>query len=129
LAPARRRQRKRRAQASASGAIIIAFGVRPSASCRLAQQEGVDIRVHNIIYEVSDEIKKAMEGLLEPSSGKHLGRAEVRNTFRVKGAGTIAGCYVVDGISSATRKFAFFAKVRSSTLQAQLAQALQGRRQ
>jgi len=59
----------------------------------------VDIRTHNIIYEVSDEIKKAMEGLLEPVfQESYLGRAEVRDTFRVKGAGTIAGCYVVDGI-------------------------------
>ncbi len=86
--------------ASASGAIIIAFGVRPERKAAdLAQQEGVDIRTHNIIYEVSDEIKKAMEGLLEPVfQESYLGRAEVRNTFRVKGAGTIAGCYVVDGI-------------------------------
>ena len=86
--------------ASASGAIIIAFGVRPERKAAdLAQQEGVDIRAHNIIYEVSDEIKKAMEGLLEPVfQESYLGRAEVRNTFRVKGAGTIAGCYVVDGI-------------------------------
>jgi translation initiation factor IF-2 len=86
--------------ASASGAIIIAFGVRPERkAAELAQQEGVDIRTHNIIYEVSDEIKKAMEGLLEPVfQESYLGRAEVRNTFRVKGAGTIAGCYVVDGI-------------------------------
>jgi translation initiation factor IF-2 len=85
--------------ASASGAIIIAFGVRPERKAAdLAQQEGVDIRIHNIIYEVSDEIKKAMEGLLEPVfQESYLGRAEVRNTFRVKGAGTIAGCMVVDG--------------------------------
>ena len=86
--------------ASASGAIIIAFGVRPDRKASdLAQQEHVDIRTHNIIYEVSDEIKKAMEGLLEPViTETYLGRAEVRNTFRVKGAGTVAGCYVVDGI-------------------------------
>jgi translation initiation factor IF-2 len=86
--------------ASASGAIIIAFGVRPDRKAAdLAQQENVDIRTHNIIYEVSDEIKKAMEGLLEPVVQEtHLGRAEVRNTFRVKGAGTVAGCYVTDGI-------------------------------
>jgi translation initiation factor IF-2 len=86
--------------ASASGAIIIAFGVRPDRKAAdLAQQEHVDIRTHNIIYEVSDEIKKAMEGLLEPViTETNLGRAEVRNTFRVKGAGTVAGCYVVDGI-------------------------------
>jgi translation initiation factor IF-2 len=86
--------------ASASGAIIVAFGVRPDRkAAELAQQEHVDIRAHNIIYEVSDEIKKAMEGLLEPVvTETYLGRAEVRNTFRVKGAGTVAGCYVVDGI-------------------------------
>jgi translation initiation factor IF-2 len=86
--------------ASASGAIIIAFGVRPERKAAdLAQQESVDIRTHNIIYEVSDEIQKAMEGLLEPVVQEtYLGRAEVRNTFRVKGAGTVAGCYVTDGI-------------------------------
>src|SRR6266566_803978 len=86
--------------ASASSAIVIAFGVRPDRKALdLAQQEHVDIRTHNIIYEVSDELKKAMEGLLEPVvTEAYLGRAEVRNTFRVKGAGTIAGCYVVDGI-------------------------------
>ena len=86
--------------ASTSGAIIIAFGVRPDRkAAELAQQEGVDIRMHSIIYEVSDEIKKAMEGLLEPVIQEtHLGRAEVRNTFRIKGAGTVAGCYVLDGV-------------------------------
>src|SRR5580700_9592153 len=86
--------------ASASGAIVIAFGIRPDRKAlELAQQEHVDIRSHTIIYEVSDEIKKAMEGLLEPVVQEtYVGRAEVRNTFRVKGAGTIAGCYVVDGI-------------------------------
>jgi translation initiation factor IF-2 len=86
--------------ASASGAIIIAFGVRPERKAAdLAQQEKVDIRTHNIIYEVSDELKKAMEGLLEPVfQENYLGRAEVRNTFRVKGSGTVAGCYVVDGV-------------------------------
>jgi translation initiation factor IF-2 len=86
--------------ASASGAIIIAFGIRPDRKAAdLAQQEHVDIRTHTIIYEVSDEIKKAMEGLLEPVIQEtYVGRAEVRNTFRVKGAGTVAGCYVVDGV-------------------------------
>jgi translation initiation factor IF-2 len=86
--------------ASASGAIIIAFGVRPDRKASdLAQQEKVDIRTHNIIYEVSDEIKKAMEGLLEPVVQEtYLGRAEVRNTFRIKGSGTVAGCYVTDGV-------------------------------
>jgi translation initiation factor IF-2 len=86
--------------ASASGAIIIAFGIRPDRKAAdLAQQEHVEIRTHTIIYEVSDEIKKAMEGMLEPVVQEtYLGRAEVRDTFRVKGAGTVAGCYVVDGV-------------------------------
>ena len=86
--------------ASASSAIVIAFGVRPDRKAAdLAQREGVDIRTHTIIYEVSDELKKAMEGLLEPVFQEtYLGRAEVRNTFRVKGAGTVAGCYVLDGV-------------------------------
>ena len=86
--------------ASASGAIIIAFGVRPDRKASdLAQQEKVDIRTHTIIYEVSDEIQKAMEGLLEPVLQEtYLGRAEVRNTFRIKGSGTVAGCYILDGV-------------------------------
>jgi len=86
--------------ASASGAIVVAFNVRPDRKASdLAQREGVEIRQHSVIYEVSDEIKKAMTGLLEPVFKEtHLGRAEVRNTFRVKGVGTIAGCYVLDGV-------------------------------
>ncbi len=86
--------------ASASNAIIIAFNVRPERKAAdLAQREGVDIRTHSIIYEVSDELKKAMTGLLEPVIKETtLGHAEVRDTFRVKGVGTVAGCYVVDGI-------------------------------
>ncbi|MBZ5700123.1 MAG: translation initiation factor IF-2 [Acidobacteriia bacterium] len=86
--------------ASASGAIIVAFNVRPDRKASdLAQREGVEIRPHSVIYEVSDEIKKAMTGLLEPVFKEmHLGRAEVRNTFRVKGVGMIAGCYVQDGV-------------------------------
>ena len=86
--------------ASASNAIVIAFGVRPERKAAdLAQQENVDIRTHTIIYEVSDEIKKAMEGLLSPVFKEtSLGRAEVRNTFRIKGVGMIAGCYVQEGL-------------------------------
>ena len=86
--------------ASASGAIIVAFNVRPDRKASdLAQREGVEVRPHTIIYEVSDEIKKAMTGLLEPVFKEtHLGRAEVRDTFRAKGVGAIAGCYVVDGV-------------------------------
>jgi len=86
--------------ASASNAIIIGFNVRPERKAQeLAEQEKVDIRLHSIIYEVQDEIKKAMTGLLEPIVKEtYLGRAEVRDTFRVPKVGTIAGCYVSDGV-------------------------------
>jgi translation initiation factor IF-2 len=86
--------------ASASNAIIIGFNVRPERKAQeLAEQEQVDIRLHSIIYELQTEIKKAMTGLLEPVFKEtYLGRAEVRNTFKVPKAGTIAGCYVQDGV-------------------------------
>jgi len=86
--------------ASASNAIIIAFNVRPDRKASdLAQQENVDIRTHTIIYELTDELTKALAGMLEPVyKEKHLGRAEVRNTFRIKGVGMVAGCHVTDGI-------------------------------
>ncbi|HKV03837.1 MAG TPA: translation initiation factor IF-2 [Candidatus Acidoferrales bacterium] len=86
--------------ASASNAIIVAFNVRPERKAAdLAQREGVDIRLHTIIYELLDELKKAVAGLLAPVIKEtYLGRAEVRDTFRVKGAGMIAGCSVQDGI-------------------------------
>jgi translation initiation factor IF-2 len=86
--------------ASTSGAVIVAFNVRPERKASdLAQREGVDIRPYTIIYELQDELKKAMSGLLAPVIKEtYLGRAEVRNTFKVKGVGTIAGCSVQDGI-------------------------------
>jgi translation initiation factor IF-2 len=86
--------------ASASNAIIIGFNVRPERKAQeLAEQEGVDIRLHSIIYELQDEIKKAMSGLLEPTIKEtYLGRAQVRETFRVPKVGTIAGSYVQDGV-------------------------------
>ena len=86
--------------ASASNAVIIAFNVRPERmAAELAQREQVDIRTHSIIYEVSDEIDKALKGLLEPVFKETvLGHAEVRNVFKIKGTGTVAGCYVLDGI-------------------------------
>ena len=86
--------------ASASNSIIVAFNVRPERkAAELAQREGVDIRLHTIIYELQDELKKAVAGLLTPVIKEtYLGRAEVRDTFRVKGVGMIAGCSVQDGI-------------------------------
>ncbi len=85
--------------ASASNAIIIGFNVRPERKAQeIAEQEEVDIRLHSIIYELHDEIKKAMTGLLEPTIKEtFLGRAEVRETFRIPKVGTVAGCYVQEG--------------------------------
>ena len=84
--------------ASASGAIIIGFNVRPEPkAAQLAEKEGVDIRLYTIIYEVINDIREAMEGLLAPTfREKALGRAEVRQTFVVQGS-TIAGAMVLEG--------------------------------
>ena len=86
--------------AAASNAIIIGFNVRPERKAAdLAQQEGVDIRLHSIIYELQDEIRLAMMGLLEPTyKESYLGRAEVLNIFKIPKVGTIAGCRVQDGV-------------------------------
>jgi translation initiation factor IF-2 len=86
--------------ASASNAIIIGFNVRPERKAQeLAEQEEVDIRLHSIIYELQDEIKRAMTGLLEPTIKEtYQGRAEVLETFRIPKVGTIAGCRVIDGL-------------------------------
>ncbi|MGZ4833851.1 MAG: translation initiation factor IF-2, partial [Terriglobales bacterium] len=86
--------------ASASNAIIIGFNVRPERkAAELAEQDKVDIRLHSIIYELQDEIRKAITGLLEPVIKEtYQGRAEVRDTFRIPKVGTVAGCYVQDGI-------------------------------
>jgi translation initiation factor IF-2 len=85
--------------ASASNAIIIGFNVRPERKAQeLAEQEEVDIRLHSIIYELQDEIKRAMSGLLEPTIKEtYQGRAAVLETFRIPKVGTVAGCRVVDG--------------------------------
>jgi translation initiation factor IF-2 len=84
--------------AMASGAIIVGFHVRPEAKARaLAEREGIDIRLHEVIYEIVDEVKAGLEGLLTPDFKEvHLGRAEVRDTFSTP-RGTIAGSYVLDG--------------------------------
>jgi translation initiation factor IF-2 len=85
--------------ASASNAIIIGFNVRPEPkAAALAEREGVDIRLYTIIYEALNDVRDALEGLLEPTlQEKILGRAEVRQTFVVSGIGQVAGCFVTDG--------------------------------
>jgi translation initiation factor IF-2 len=86
--------------ASASNAVIIGFNVRPERKAQeLADMEKIDIRLHSIIYELQDQIKKAMLGLLDPVIKEtYQGRAEVRDTFRIPKVGTIAGCQVTDGL-------------------------------
>ena len=85
--------------ASAFNAIIIGFNIRPDASARdAAEKEGVDIRLYRIIYQAIEDIQKAMKGLLAPQFKEVLlGHAEVRSVFKITGAGTVAGCYVLDG--------------------------------
>jgi len=85
--------------ASASRAIVIGFNVRPEASARaLAEKAKVEIRLYSVIYDISREIEQAMLGLLAPTiRERYLGRAEVRDTFRIPKAGTVAGCYIQDG--------------------------------
>jgi translation initiation factor IF-2 len=85
--------------ASASNAIIVGFNVRPDRNATdLAEREHVDIRLHSVIYNVVDEIKSAMAGLLEPTLKEvRVGVAEVRQLFKVPKFGTVAGCMVLDG--------------------------------
>ncbi len=85
--------------ASAFNAIIIGFNIRPDASAReAAEKTGVDIRLYTVIYKAIEDMELAMKGLLEPEYREVLlGHAEVRNVFRITGAGIIAGCYVTDG--------------------------------
>ncbi len=86
--------------AATSGAIIIGFHVRPGADTRaVAAREGVDIRLYDIIYEAVEDVRAALEGMLQPEEKEVvLGEAEVRQLFRVPRIGTVAGCYVVDGV-------------------------------
>ncbi|WP_288620554.1 translation initiation factor IF-2 [uncultured Treponema sp.] len=86
--------------AADDNAIIIGFNVRPTPKAKLlADQEKIEIRKYNIIYKCVEEITQAMEGMLKPDTKEEVtGTAEVRNTFKVPKVGTIAGCYVTDGI-------------------------------
>ena len=85
--------------ASASDAIILGFRVRPDARVvEIAEKEGVEIKLYDIIYNAINDVRAAMEGLLEPEFKEVVqGRAEVRETFRIVKVGTVAGCYVTDG--------------------------------
>ncbi len=85
--------------AHASGAVVVGFSVRPERKAAdAAERDKIEIRLHTVIYDAVEEMKKAMEGLLEPTIREvRQGAAEVRDTFKISKVGTIAGCYVVDG--------------------------------
>jgi translation initiation factor IF-2 len=85
--------------AAASNAVVIGFNVRPERkAAEAAERDKVEVRLYTVIYDAVEEMRKAMEGLLEPSIRElRLGAAEVRDTFKISKVGTIAGCYVVDG--------------------------------
>ena len=85
--------------ASAFDCIIIGFNIRPDNTIRdIAEREGVDIRLYRVIYQAIEDVQKAMKGLLDPEYKEvMLGTAEVRSTFRITGAGTVAGCYIKSG--------------------------------
>lgn len=92
--------------ANASSAIIIGFNVRPSGKVLdIAKEYGVDVRLHNIIYKVVEEMEAAMKGMLDPEyEEKTLGQAEIRKIYKFSKTGNIAGCYVLDGIIKADSK-------------------------
>ena len=85
--------------AATSGAIVIGFNVRPDANAKdTAIRMNVDLRMYRVIYDAINEVETAMKGMLSPKFKEvELGRAEVRNVFRITGVGMVAGCYVLDG--------------------------------
>jgi translation initiation factor IF-2 len=92
--------------ARASEAVIIGFQVRPTTGARkTAEREEIDIRTYSIIYDAIEDVHDALEGLLSPEEREETkGRAEVRDTFKVPGVGTIGGCYVTDGTLNRNHK-------------------------
>ncbi len=85
--------------ADSSNSIIIGFNVRPDSKAKaLAEQSKIDIKLYRVIYEAIDDVTKALKGMLAPKfSDVYMGKAEVRETFKITGVGTVAGCYVTDG--------------------------------
>lgn len=92
--------------ASASGAIIIGFNVRPAANVKeLANENGIEIRLYNVIYRITEDIEKALKGMLEPTYEEVVtGQAQVRQVFKISKVGTVAGCYVTEGYISKDSK-------------------------
>ena len=85
--------------ADSSNSIIIGFNVRPDSKAKaLAEQSKIDVKLYRVIYEAIDDVSKALKGMLAPKfSDVYMGKAEVRETFKITGVGTVAGCYVTDG--------------------------------
>ena len=85
--------------ADSSNAIIIGFNVRPDSNAKsVAERSGVDIKLYRVIYEAIEDVERALKGMLAPKYKEtYMGKAEVRNTFRITGVGTVAGCYVTEG--------------------------------
>ena len=96
--------------ADSSNSIIIGFNVRPDAKAKEhAERSKIDVKLYRIIYEAIDDVKSAMKGMLAPKfRDVYLGKAEVRETFRISGVGTVAGCYVVDGKISRSAKLRIY---------------------
>ena len=86
--------------AAASNGIVIGFNVRPDAAARrAAEEEEVDIKIYGIIYDLIEDLEKALKGLLEPKKREELlGICEVKKIFRIRGVGTVAGCIVIEGV-------------------------------
>ena len=86
--------------ATASDAILIGFQVRPSPSAkRIAEQEEIEIRTYSVIYKAIDEMRDALEGMLDPETEEVIvGNIEIRDVFKITKVGTVAGCYVLDGL-------------------------------
>ena len=117
--------------ALASKAVIIGFNVRADAAARkLAEHSGVDIRYYNIIYDAVDEVKAALSGMLTPDKKEsQIGLVEVREVYKISKVGTVAGCYVLDGVVQARLARSRAARQRRDPRRrARLAEALQGRR-
>jgi translation initiation factor IF-2 len=101
--------------ASASNAMVVGFNVRPNAEARtLAEREGVEIRTYRVIYQLTEHTEQARGGMLKPvTTEETIGEAEVRQLFRVSRLGTIAGCYVTNGV---VRRAAQVRVVRDGTV-------------
>jgi len=85
--------------ADSSNAVVIGFNVRPDTNAKqIAERSGVDVKLYRVIYEAIEDVERAMKGMLAPKYQEiYMGKAEVRNTFKITGVGMVAGCYVVDG--------------------------------